>query len=726
MSEERRLLREVSRLRHELSEAVAVLPHLRQMLESSGDPLLLLDGHGLVLAANGALARLLGLASEQVLRQPLARWLPLAQQAEVLQRSLADLQPGQTLRMELELQGASAGMLAMELEAVRLAPSADPASPHWTLALRDIGGRRRLAAMETMQQVQSALVEELRGSEERYRQLVEQLGEGLALLDAGWIFRLANPAMHRTFGLGEGELLGRRLDSVLAPEDVEVFAQRCGALRAGRGLRLDLQILTPQHERRIVQMAFSPSHEGSGFSLQARDITDLHRARQELERLAFQDGLTGLGNEESSRRHLAELLQRHPERSLAVLWLDLDDFRRVNHSFGRPAGDRLLRQVAAQMGRWSRSGDWLARLGGDEFLLIRSGVEPQEAAAMAADLQAFLASTVRSPEGDLLSLGFCGGLSLYPSDGGDAEALLIHAATALGQAHDRGAGVVLAYEAHFTDRLLAQLDLEKRLRQALLEGGLRLVYQPQVDRRGRMIGHEALLRWHDPQLGPVSPARFIAVAERSGLIHALGRWVLDAACDQQRRWLDAGLAPPPVAVNVSPRQFTDPPQAMSELVAELLARYRLPAGMLELEITETCILPISGIGPELDRLAGLGVNLAIDDFGTGYSSLTSLHRLPLHKLKIDQSFVASLVSSEAARLIVRTAVAMGRGLGLTVLVEGVETDDQLALLETMDCDGYQGYRFDRPLEAQDFEARLRREAQGAAAADAPLAAERQQ
>jgi diguanylate cyclase (GGDEF)-like protein/PAS domain S-box-containing protein len=574
--------------------------------------------------------------------------------------------------------------------------------------------------------VQTALVQELRGSEERYRQLVEQLGEGLALLDAAWIFRLANPAMHRTFGVAEGELLGRRLESYLAPSELEGFAQRCGALRAGRGQRLELQILTPQRERRILQTAFSPSPEGSGFSFQARDVTDLHQARRDLERLAFQDGLTGLGNEESSRRHLAELLKRHPERSLAVLWLDLDDFRRVNHSFGRPAGDRLLRQVASQMRRWSKSGDWLARLGGDEFLLIRSGVDPLQAPVMAADLQAFLAGTVRSPEGDLLSLGFSGGLSLYPRDGGDAEALLLHAATALGQAHDRGAGVVLTYKPHFTDRLLEQLDLEKRLRQALEEGGLRLAYQPQFDCGGRMIGHEALLRWHDPELGPVSPARFIAVAERSGLIHALGRWVLDAACAQQRRWLDAGLAPPPVAVNASPRQFSDPPQAIPELVAELLARYRLPPGLLELEITETCILPISGIGPDLDRLAALGVGLAIDDFGTGYSSLTSLHRLPLHKLKIDQSFVASLVSSEAARLIVRTAVAMGRGLGMTVLVEGVETADQLALLQTMDCDGYQGYLFARPLEAEDFAARLCQETAMLSMQAAPLAAERQQ
>ena len=702
MSEERRLQREVIRLRHELAEAVAVLPHLRQMVESSADPLLLLDGNARVLAANGALSRLLGLGFEELLRQPLVRWLPLAQQAEVLQGRLAALEPGQNLRMELELRGVDGKQRAMELEAVRLPAGPDPGSPRWTLALRDIGERRRLASMEAMQQVQSALVEQLRGSEERYRHLVEQLGEGLALLDSSWIVQLANPALHRILGVGEGELVGQGLLRFLAPHELETFVQRCGSLRAGRELRLELQILTPRPERRIVAMAFSPSPEGRVFSLQARDVTDLHRARLELERLAFQDGLTGLGNEESSRRHLADRLRRHPEQGLAVLWLDLDDFRRVNHSFGRPAGDRLLRQVAAELRHWCRAGDWLARLGGDEFLLIRSGVEPAEVMAMATDLQAALAATVRSDEGELLSLGFCGGLSLYPRDGDEAEVLMRHAATALSQAHDLGAGVVLAYEPRFTDGLLEQLDLERRLRRALVEGGLRLVYQPQVDRRGRMIGHEALLRWHDPLLGPVSPARCIAVAERSGLIHDLGRWVLEAACAQQRRWLDAGLAPPPVAVNVSPRQFTQQPLAIPELVASLLSRYQLPARLLELEITETCILPISGIAPELDRLAALGVSLAIDDFGTGYSSLTSLHRLPLQKLKIDQSFVASLVSSEAARLIVRTAVAMGRGLGMTVLVEGVETAEQLALLEPMDCDGYQGYRFARPLEAEDF------------------------
>lgn len=715
MSEEQRLRREVARLRHELRQSVAMLPHLRRMVESSGDPLLLLDGQSLVIACNGAFGRLVGEATSTIQGQALRRWLSLPQQAQVLVGRLAALAPADTLRMELELRGADGVGVPMEVEATSLAPANQPGEPRWTLALRDVSDRRRLEAGEAMLQVQAALLEDLRGSEERQRRLVERLDEGLALLDPELRFRYANPAMHAILGGAAGALEGSAFAACfadcLAPEERTAFAQRCGALRAGHDRHFGAWVLTGQKGRRLLQLQFSPLQDQrsgkGGFMLLARDVTDLHRARRELERLAFQDGLTGLGNEESSRRHLAGLLERQAGARVAVLWFDLDDFRRVNHSFGRQAGDRLLRQVALQLRRWSRPDDWLARLGGDEFLVIRPRLVRAEALAMAADLQAFLAASVRGPEGDPLALSFCGGLSLHPSDGADAETLLRHAATALGLAHDQGQGVVLPYERAFTDELRDQLDLERRLRQALAQGGLRLVYQPQVDQRQRLIGSEALLRWSDPELGPVSPARFIPVAERSGLIHALGRWVLEAACSQQRLWLDAGLNPPPVAVNVSPRQFTPQNPGMVSMVGECLVHHALTPALLELEITESCILPISGIGPDLERLVSLGLTLAIDDFGTGFSSLSSLHRLPLHKLKIDQSFVAGLEHSEAAHLIVRTAAAMGRGLGMRVVVEGVETEGQFRILEAMGCDAYQGYLFSRPLEVEAFAERLR-------------------
>lgn len=339
-------------------------------------------------------------------------------------------------------------------------------------------------------------------------------------------------------------------------------------------------------------------------------------------------------------------------------------------------------------------------MGGDEFLLIRPGLSEHEAWAMVADLQRSLACGVPLPDGEGMGMGFCGGLSLYPDHGQDADTLLRQAATALGRAHDSGQGLVLFYEPAFTETLRSELGLEGRLRQALEAGQLRLVYQPQMGRDGRLIGLEALARWRDGSRGEVSPATFIPLAERTGMIQTLGRWALEEACAQQRRWQLSGLEPPPVAVNVSPRQLLAAPTAMSSLVSTALKRHQLDPGLLELEITESGILPITGVSDEIERLANLGVTLAIDDFGTGYSSLESLHRLPIHKLKIDQNFTANLLTSDSARLIVRAALTMARELGLQTLVEGVETGEQLSLLETMGCDGYQGYFFSRPLEVE--------------------------
>lgn len=305
-----------------------------------------------------------------------------------------------------------------------------------------------------------------------------------------------------------------------------------------------------------------------------------------------------------------------------------------------------------------------------------------------------------------VSLGFSAGYSLAPFDGSQAESLLEAAATALSRARSIAPGTLLRYEPAFTTELRQEMVLENRLGRALREGGLRLVYQPQVDGAGRLVGAEALLRWQDPELGAVPPNRFVPLAERSGLILEIGRWVLEQALVQQRRWLDQGLNPPRLAVNISPRQFEGSSPSLAELVPLLLERLRLPPELLELEITETCILPAAGARPQMQALAAFGVHLSLDDFGTGFSSLQLLHRLALNKLKIDRSFVAGLETNEASRTIVSTALAMGRGLGLITLAEGVETEGQLQWLEQLGCDAYQGYLFSRPLEVEAFTALL--------------------
>lgn len=722
-AQRQRLEREIKRLRHELAEAVRALPHLRQMVQNSGDLLILATADGRILEANARLAAVLGLPQAELYGQPLQRWLVNPGQISVLEERLGSSAPAAPLRMELELRAAGGTALVMELEGERLPqpPGSAAASGRWTLALRDLSERRRLASSEAARQVQTALIASLRNSEARYRALVDQLSDGLGQVDARTGLLFANPALHRLLAVPSGTLTGQQLLTFLPDSARASFEQCWGAVLAGQRRRLALPLqaadgLTRQVEIELHPVLADTADAGCGAvaSVLIRDVTALNRALDELTDLAFHDPLTGLANAEASRRELEQRLRRASARPLLVLWLDLDGFRRVNHSFGRAAGDALLQAVADGLRAGSSPGDLLARLGGDEFLVVHDlSAAPQDAAGLHAETEAVL-HNLRShlPQRDGNAgaasglLGFSAGYSLAPLHSDQAEALLQAAATALSRARDVAPGTALGYEQSFTSHLRREMALEARLHQALGQQELRLVFQPQLDGAGRLVGAEALLRWNDPLHGSVSPARFVALAERTGLIHPLGQWVLEEACRQLRAWLDAGLRPPRLAVNLSSRQFelTVPP--LVDQVGSLLQRYQLPAALLELEITETCILPMDGVISQVQELAAMGVNFALDDFGTGYSSLAMLNRLSIQKLKIDRSFIEPLATSDSARTIVRTALAMGRGLGLETLAEGVETAAQLEVLEALGCDAYQGYWFSRPLDADAFTALL--------------------
>ncbi|MFZ9849552.1 MAG: putative bifunctional diguanylate cyclase/phosphodiesterase [Vulcanococcus sp.] len=722
--ERQRLERENKRLRHELDEAVRALPHLRQMVQFSGDLLILASAGGRILEANARLAEVLGVELHTLYGQPLRRWLPHPGQSQLLEERLAIGAAPEPLRMEIELQPERGEALTMELEAQPLEHCPDPsaiAQPRWTLSLRDIGLRRRLASSEAARQVQSALIASLRSSEARYQGLVEQLSDGLAQVDAGGTLLFANPALHRILGVRPGELLGRRITEFLPELALATFQQIWGAVLARQDRRCTLTLRADDSTLRQVALEFQAVRaeaaeraRGTAASLLVRDVTKLNQALDELTNLAFRDSLTGLANAEASRRDLERRLNQAALRPWMVLWLDLDGFRRVNHTLGRGAGDALLMAVADGLRDWASSSDLLARLGGDEFLLVRQlSAEPEaaedlqaEAEAVVQQLRSRLNRLETGLEASPLGLAFSAGYSLAPLHGRNAEDLLQAAATALSRAREVAPGTALVYEPTFTSRLRREMALEGQLHQALHGGGLRLVFQPQMDASGHLLGAEALLRWYDPVLGHVPPTRFVPLAERSGLIHRLGQWVLEQVCRQLRCWLDAGLNPPRLAVNLSPRQFELTVPSLLQQVGHLLELYRLPAELLELEITESCIVPMAGVVGQVQQLGAMGVQVALDDFGTGYSSLAMLHRLAIHKLKIDRSFVDRLERNESARTIVRTALAMGRALGLETLAEGVETAGQLEVLEALGCDAYQGFWFSRPLELEAFTALL--------------------
>ncbi|PKM12923.1 MAG: histidine kinase [Gammaproteobacteria bacterium HGW-Gammaproteobacteria-3] len=439
------------------------------------------------------------------------------------------------------------------------------------------------------------------------------------------------------------------------------------------------------------------------------------RAEATIRNLAYYDPLTQLPN----RRLLMERLRhglamaRRDNNPLALLMLDLDYFKAVNDSLGHLAGDDLLQQVAARIKTRLRSADTIARLGGDEFVVLLEDMAHQEdAARVAKSLVTDLEQAFCIGQRDDVRISVSIGISLYPQHAHTPEQLMDQADAALYQAKDAGRGCFAYYSEAMTQAVRERIELEARLRKAIEQQELRVHYQAQAAiASGRIIGAEALVRWQDADGKTIAPGEFIPIAETSGLIVALGEWVLAETCRQGRRWLDAGLPPLTLAVNVSPHQFRS--SDMSALVARILEKTGFPAEHLELELTESGLMDNQTKVMEiLNDLRAQGIRLAIDDFGTGYSSLAYLKRFPVNVLKIDKTFIDDIPHSQYDMEITSTIIAMGRTLGFKVLAEGVETAEQLAFLKAKGCDYYQGYFKCKPVPGDIFAELLRQQQVG--------------
>jgi diguanylate cyclase (GGDEF)-like protein/PAS domain S-box-containing protein len=437
------------------------------------------------------------------------------------------------------------------------------------------------------------------------------------------------------------------------------------------------------------------------------DITERKAVEEQIKLLAFYDPLTGLPN----RRLLYERLkhginvERREGKQLALLIMDLDRFKSVNDSLGHLAGDELLQQVAGRIAASLRDVDMVARLGGDEFVVLLEDItKSDDAARIAEDIISDLSKPFNLVQGHDVQIGVSIGISLYPQHGDCPDALMDHADAALYQAKGAGRGRFAYFSKELTEAAQERMALETRLRHALEQQELRVFYQPQVDIiSGRVIGAEALLRWLDPVEGLVMPSQFIPIAEETGLIVEIGAWVLREACRQGQEWLDEGLPPITLAVNVSAHQFRR--SDFCALVASVLEETGFPAQYLELEITESGLLEklVEDTATELlNRLRIHGIRLAIDDFGTGYSSLAYLKHFPLDVLKIDKSFIDDIPFQQDDMEIASTVVAMGHILGFKVLAEGVETQEQLSFLQEKGCDSYQGFLKSKPISADEF------------------------
>ncbi len=449
------------------------------------------------------------------------------------------------------------------------------------------------------------------------------------------------------------------------------------------------------------------------------DISQHKKAEETIHDLVFYDSLTKLPN----RRLLLERLkhsievERRDGKQLALMMLDLDRFKMINDSLGYVAGDELLRQVATRIATRlrkvdivarMRKVDLLARLGGDEFIMLLEDItHTEDAARVAEQIIAILSRPFQLSQGDEVRITASIGISLYPQHGDNPEALINYADVALHKAKDEGRSCFAYYSEELTHTARERIAVEARLRRAIELQELRVFYQPQVNiASGRIIGAEALIRWQDPVEGLIMPAQFIPLAEETGLILEIGAWVLQETCRQGKQWLDAGLPPLTLAVNVSAHQFRR--SDVSALVTTVLSETGFPAEQLELEMTESGLMEnqnkVMGL---VDNLRALGVRFAIDDFGTGYSSLAYLKHFPLDLLKIDKSFIDDIPHQQDDMAIAATIIAMGHMLGFKVLAEGVETAEQLAFLQDKGCDIYQGYFKSKAVPAEEFALLLR-------------------
>ena len=577
-----------------------------------------------------------------------------------------------------------------------------------TAALREEIEERRRAEIELQQ------------SSEQIHDLYNNAPCGYHSLDADGICVSVNDTQVNWLGYPRSELVGRPLIDLLPYRSATVF-RKAFALIKQRGWVQDVELQLVRRDGTFLPVLMSATavRDAEDRFVMTRttlyDLSERKKAEELIRHMAHHDPLTGLANRTLFQQKLGQLISqaRRRNESVATMFLDLDLFNQINDSFGHAVGDLVLREVSKRLSRCLRDSDALARWGGDEFVVALSAPDVHESATRVAQNMLRELSEPVLVESHELHLSGSVGISLYPADGLDARTLLRAADTAMYHAKECARGSWKFFTPELTANVQHRTKLAALLHGAQQRNELSLAYQPQVDiDSGRIIGVEALMRWHRPDVGPISPTEFIPIAEDTGLIHQLGDWALERACEQAKRWHDGGYRDLTLAVNVSVRQLVDP--NIAERLVSILRRTGLRASALELEITENLLLqPTDDILRLLNDLTELGVRLTVDDFGIGYSSLSYLHRYPIKALKIDRSFISRIGVALHNDTIVEAIIALAQSLHLHVLAEGVETLAQVDFLRKRGCRVAQGFLFSRPVDAERLTALL--EPKGASA-----------
>ncbi|MEW5903298.1 MAG: EAL domain-containing protein [Pseudomonadota bacterium] len=559
---------------------------------------------------------------------------------------------------------------------------------------------------------------ELNESREKYRVLTESINDVIWAADAETLrYLYVSPSVTELSGYTPEEVMAGPFETLLQPEQVgrvkETIARHLSEFRNGHKkpghFRTEEVELNGKDGSKIwteIVTNFYANPQSGRIEILGvtRNINERKKAEERIRFLANFDQLTGLPNRAELQvrfQHALEQSQRSGKQ-LALMYLDIDHFKNINDTLGHTFGDQLLLEVAKRLRAALHEEDTVSRQGGDEFILVLPGMNEDGAARTASTLIELISSPF-TIEGQELIVTPSIGIAIFPHDGGDFEALLKNADAAMYRVKQSGHNAFRFFAQEMQAHSARTLQLSNALRHALARGELQLYYQPQISLHDdSVLGAEVLLRWQHPELGMVSPAEFIPIAEDSGQIIPIGEWVMRAATRQTKAWMDDGLPPMLIAVNLSANQFRHP--NLPELVSRILDESGLPHQHLELELTEAVAMDDpQGAIAVMDQLHEQGIRMSIDDFGTGYSSLSYLKRFKVYKLKIDQSFVRDLTVDPEDQAIVTAVINMAKGLGLQTIAEGVETEGQLEFLRRQGCDEIQGYYFSKPLPAAEFE-----------------------
>lgn len=693
--------RDVTRLVEASRKLAATQKDYRELVESLQEGIWAIDGEGRTTFANPAMAQILGCTVDEMLGKSPLEFVD-ERLHESLKRHLTSPTRKERERYDFEFRRKDENAIFVQIAA---APRYD--------AARNIVGR--IAGVMDITARKQA--------EEKLRESLLTLAKAEELAHVGtWSYLRTDKVynvsdeMRRILGLppGASQLSNETVIGLFHPDDRDGAMKDLAAMLRGQRLRNERRIVRPDGEERVLLFQSDPVLDDAGRVTRvdgfARDVTERKHNEAKLAYLATHDALTALPNRRVLEDRLGNALThltRHPGKSLAVLYLDLDRFKFVNDSLGHATGDELLKHVAEALRSTVRTDDTVARQGGDEFIILLQDIrQPSDVIFVAEKIQKALARPFLI-QGQQLYAAVSIGVSLYPTDGRTIQTLLKNADAAMYRAKQSGGGVRF-HTRDMSRQAAERLGLENSLRRALEHEEFELYYQPQVALpSGHIVSAEALIRWNHPTEGLILPGRFIKVAEDTGLIDPIGEWALRTSSEDSRRWRKEGLPAITVAVNVAAPQFRT--GRLEALVSTMTHSNDLNVDCLELEITERMVMEnVEGAIDRLRKLRDLGVKVAIDDFGTGYSSLAYFRRLPIDKIKIAQSFVRDVESSEDARKLVRAIIDLSRAFDLTVLAEGVETAAQAQFVAQHRCHNAQGFYYARPMPVDQFAALLRR------------------